>query len=341
MAYQSKEWVKIDFYNVSQVGYFKYGKKDAEFCSLAQMLSELQKWVSGKTIELTGTFNDTSNPQDAPTFIADIQSALGNYLLSTWNQTPSFDGRAASIPKTATVGKAQPATSSVPAGNIPGYPTYFWFIPVLNVFATVRFEGAVLNGQQALRRYLEAFLATSTSFVAYSNDTPPKFLGYAKTAGSPPIRAKARFQTHPYVKDGAHARILAEAANIRKVMRKTELNLQTKEDKSLWQKILRRTHLSPATKAQAISIPIEYEVATHVTKAEVSEMIKDYAASQSTYEDYGFVLKGSGEQLWLSRSLAKDRISVTVTRTNEATIDAASLLAALQNQYASLISSLE
>lgn len=341
MAYQTKEWAKVDFYRVSQVGYYKHAGKTSEFCSLGQLLHELHTWVAGKTIELTGTFNDNADVQNAPVFVADLQSEGGNFLLSTWNQVPALGGNSASIPKTATVGKAKPATSSVPAGNIPGYPTYFWFIPSLNVFATIRLENATLNGQQALRRYLESFLATSTSYARYSKDLPPKLLGYSRAAGDPPSKVRSRFHTHPYVKDGAHARILAEAPNIRKVIRKTELNLQTAEDSALWQKLLRKTHLSPATKAQALSIPIEYEVATSVTTPEVQEMINDFNASTSSYEDYGFVLKNNGQQLWLSRSLAKDRVSVTITRENDATVDAASLLKALQNQYSSLIALLQ
>jgi len=339
MQYQSKEEARIHFYRVSQVGYYKYGSGVSEFCSLRELLTQLQNWATGKTVEQSALFVDSDDAEQAPVYILDVHQSNGNFLVATWNASSSNNGKAAFIAKSAKVGNAKPSTSKIPKDNIPGFATYFWFVPSEGVFATVRLSETSLNGQKGLQRYLEQFLHTVTSFVRKATGPEPKVLGYSIDEHAAPANLFPRFRTEPFVKPGVHQKILNSAPNIRKVMRKTKLNLSTVDDRDLWQRIIQRTQFKHAANSSTKSVPIEYEIATRVTVEEVQAMIDNFVAHGSTKsEDYGFVLSGSAEQLWLSRSWAKGDFMLTFTRIDDHTVDSGSLLSALESQKVGLLS---
>jgi hypothetical protein len=62
------------------------------------------------------------------TFCYDLTSEEDNesFLLTTWNELPSSQGKIASVNGSAPVGDAEVSLTGIPEGNIPGYATYFW-----------------------------------------------------------------------------------------------------------------------------------------------------------------------------------------------------------------------
>ena len=121
---------RIKFFQIERCGYYKYRSAHPSFGSTADLLEDINNWVSGKTLSETSTY-EPSEEQDENllrTLCYGIQShSNGDVLLTTWNETPTTEGAVASVSMTGDVNSAAIATATIPDGYLPGYPAYFWF----------------------------------------------------------------------------------------------------------------------------------------------------------------------------------------------------------------------
>ena len=88
--------------------------------------------------------------------------------MTTWNKIADVEGKIASIDGQGITGQANVETTEPPRGYIPGYPSFFWFIPERSLFATIQFN-TPLNGRKNLVWYLYNFIKRFTSFILFSN----------------------------------------------------------------------------------------------------------------------------------------------------------------------------
>jgi hypothetical protein len=141
--------LKVTAFEVARCGYFLPRKKIAEFGSLADCLSDFHAWTTGKNLEDTLTFKvDGEDVQETYCFEMQKSNKTGNYLITTWNKVPMVEGGVPTANGSAKVGKVDVALAKVANGNIPGYPSYFYFLPSSNaVFAmkAVHFKRSALH----------------------------------------------------------------------------------------------------------------------------------------------------------------------------------------------------
>ena len=180
------EVAKLNFYSVNKCGYYKHGASEAIFGNLPIILSQLRNWATQPQfcLDSTCTFSLTENDGDSlRVFCFDIlpNNANGDYFLTTWNETPSNQGKVPSVSGNQPVGSAQVHLNEIEEGTIPGYATYFWFIPELNIFLTIRFQH-LLNGQQNLVKYINGFIEQRSdhAVITQMDDDNVEILGYRK-----------------------------------------------------------------------------------------------------------------------------------------------------------------
>ncbi|WP_250628397.1 hypothetical protein [Pinirhizobacter soli] len=333
------ELAKIAFYNIEACGYYAFAQPTKEqFGGASTVLGDTLAWSAGKN------FEDTLSPgsgDDAGTYLFDIcQNSGGDFLVTTWNEAASTNGRVASVPRQATVGSGTVVMNKVSKNTIPGHATYFWVIPSKNVLATVTFQHSQ-NGQSAFQKYMESYLKWSSSFVVRDPSDRTKIIGYSTSPGNPNTPALdlyPRFRTKAAVNQAHHKDLVDNYARITKVIRKTLLNLRSSDDLELWQRFLRRAHMSAVQPGGTKGVPIQYQVSKTVSRSELLTMIKAWKDSSRTrYEDYGFVLKGDPKVYWLSHSLIKDEIELKVSRDNDEAVNGKSLIKALHSRASHLL----
>lgn len=326
-----REKSKISFYRITDCGYFKRGGEGPVFGSVADTLENLDDWSRGKSLVATKTFEPADGEDLHPAYLMDIRKQEGTWLLSTWNQTPANGAGVASVRGDSNVGQAKVVMNDIEKGSIPGFATYFWFIPSRNLFASIRFQH-LWTGQQSMQKYVEAFLASFSNHVVHSDDEDKvEILGYAKDpAQDPPVHLYPRFRTGLLRKPGARELIQQNRINIRKVIRKTVLKLNREEDLSKWQSLLRWTQMEKPAKLPD-RVRVQYELSGTVTDRDLQAIFKDWDAGHETeWDDYGFMFQGqSGNPHWLSHSLARRQYELDVTRDSDEVVNAESLLKAL------------
>jgi hypothetical protein len=333
------ETVKLQFYRINRFGYYPYGSNEATFGSTAEILNDLYAWVHGeadKQLSETSTFELEGSEDINKAYCFElVKSRLGDFVLVVWNETPSNEGRVVSVSGSDTVGSANVEFTDLPEGAIPGYATYFWFIPEYDVFASIRFHHSLMIGKGTLDKYLKEFTAKFTSFVVMEEtEDGAEILGYSNGENQEPQHLLADFKSFLYRKPGQIEYIKQNIDSIRKVIRKNKLNPLIEIHRTAWQKFLELVNVSPGNQNRLIEeVDIKYEMPFVPSQEELENMIDGWEEEHDTkWDDIGFQFTGEQGVKWLSSSVAKSQIEVEVTRDNEEIVDATSLLRALTEQ---------
>ncbi|MGG6350609.1 hypothetical protein [Pseudomonas putida] len=335
------EQAQITFYKINQAGFYKRGETgQSEFGSSASLLQELSGWSQGKSLAVTKTFEPVEGAEFLPVYLMDITADRQDWLVTMWNQTPATQGKVAAAMGDSAVGNAQVVMNAIPEGGIPGFATYFWFVPEEGVFASIRFQH-LITGQKPMQEYMEAYLghySTSVVFTDPDADADLQILGYRRGANDP-VRndVSPRFRTQILKKAGEHNLLLDSAHLIRKVVRKTSLQLNRPEELAFWQKAYRM-----ATLRHAQNLPDEvnfkYEVKARMDRDEVQNIIETWTENHETeWDDYGFVLNGQSSPHWLSHAIARSSFSFDIERNNLEVVNPVSLLRALGAQRVDIL----
>lgn len=333
------EHAKITFYNISECGYYRRGNADPDFGSAQELLRELLAWSQGRPLVATKVFEPADGQDLHPAYLLDIRGDGDSWLVTTWNQTPANESGVASVKGESNVGAAQVVMNSIEAGSIPGFATYFWFIPSRGCFASIRFQH-LWTGQKSLQCYMESYMSLFSDYVVLNEDNGKEheILGYAENRTDAPSNLSPRFRTSLVYKPGETALIRSGVESIRKIVRKTTLTLNREQDLAKWQQFLVWTKLRDQP-ADLQKVRVQYEISTGISLADLDTIIDDWNEEHDRqWDDYGFSFKGDSQKImWLSHSLARSEFDLDVTRDNDEVVNAASLLSALTDRRAAIL----
>ncbi len=301
------------------------------------MLKDLASWSSGRSLVTTQTYGFSD--EMLPTYLLDVKSSNGEYLVCTWNRTTDASGNVLSVPGGAKVGAAAAASAILPPGNIAGYPSYFWFRPKENQFSTVQLPGS-LNGRQNLIAYTTAFLEkfNPQHVVAKQNadlhaETHKCIDGYRENPDAEEYYeikdASPIFDSVMVRNSGVVEKIRRELDSVHTIIRKETIKATTAAG---------RTHLDGVlgffgvNKAKAVDSEyrVSYKVKYSPDVPEFDRMVERYEEfGASQWDDIGFLMSGRASPMWLSGTVARKKIDVELVVKNNV-IDTEHLLGLLQ-----------
>ncbi|MBZ5875994.1 hypothetical protein [Chromohalobacter israelensis] len=337
------EKATLTFYNVDYCGLYKWGEHTPFLGDSVDVLDDLLSWSSGKGVAQTATYQVPKGNDLLPSLLLDIKKSGNNYLLTLWNQTPNQKGAVPSVDPNSSVGSANITMNGTKKGTIPGFATYFWFVPSEGVFACVQFDHST-TGHKVMERYVKSFIDPFSKHVVFNLSPDGSFesKGYAGHLSDNHLKLHPKFSSTLFRKQGNVDHILDNYANIEQVIRKTNLEMKNTADKQLLQKMMdafrRGVHIS--SKLPASGVNVNYQMPIELTRSELGMLIKDWETnnynSKVQWDDYGFKLKGEMNRIyWLSGSIARDAFDLDVVRQNDEVVDPDSLIQELnkKSQY--------
>ncbi|HHU93729.1 MAG TPA: hypothetical protein GXX62_01385 [Alcaligenaceae bacterium] len=336
----------ITLYEVKYCGYFDtpLGRKP-RFGDLNSILSDLNKWGKGQYLEDTKTFDPEKDSDIFPIYLADIAYLKGDWLVAMWNAVPKSEGGVAAVSGRSHVGSPSVEVSPSKNGTIPGFATYFWFLPDQKILATIRLKRP-FTGQQAMQQYMESFIRYFSSHVVHdestknSDDVSP--LGYSHTTGGEPLPLHPRFRTQLCRLPSKIDQLAKQATKIYKISKKESLDLVASTNLTRWEKIsslvFSPSYSLPSTNRKKAKL--EYTTDISVTEEEILKIAADWEKAGGVESDtnIGFKLRGESSFIWLSGSIARDEISVELTNTTPEFYDPAILLKSLRNHRDHMLS---
>ncbi|WP_429158125.1 hypothetical protein [Aeromonas media] len=345
------EDVKFSFYRIDECGYYNYGKEVPAFGSVSQILKDLHAWGMDKSIENTKLYEPADGSNYLSTYLFNIRQNKNDWLLTTWNETPATEAGVPSVLKDSKVAAPGVIINDIKADSIPGYATYFWFLPDENLFASVRFRKRPLTGQPQMRKYIESALSLISSCVVLATkaevDGTHKILGYRDpslgSADLPKPQPQPRFNTSLAHKAGNRELIRQNASRISKIYRKETLQLKHMDKREWWQSALQRFGISAGTDySRTDEVNIKYEISPESFDIQqVNAMIKSWDDSEETrsdWDDYGFGFVGSSTTPhWLSYSTLKASAELDVVWDNDEVVNADNLLKQLHKRKTAIL----
>lgn len=330
----SREKIAIKFYMIERCGYYKNDAMGTEIRvgNVSNIFENLQRWLDNKTLAETKTTDRLRAEIDRmPVYCLSVKRSLnGHFLVTTWNETKSTEGKIFSINQDQLASDHTAIeTTELPEGHIPGYATYFWFIPEDNVFATIRFKH-VENGHFGLQAYMKGFLSFFSDHVCFSNSmlgNEYEILGYKNDQDVVDNRLNPYFRSKLVRLPGTYDLIINSYASIRNVIRRSALSYSYEEDLTLFETLMNKLGLAQPS-AMRENLEVEFKMKTTPTQEEVIEMIEEWRSNHSaTWDDIGFVFSGNHSHIhWLSSEVPKKELEIDVERYNEELVDTEILL---------------
>lgn len=335
--------LKFNFYSVEKIGYFSKETGDLEFGSLSGTLNQLKSWTSLGNKPLSDT--TTYEPNDVlRAYCFDIQkdTSNGDFLLTMWNEIENEDGEVSAANLNEPVGQAHVQSGNFGAGFMPGYAAYFWFIPSMNIFATIRRKN-ISNGHRQLKAYMKGFLSRFSDYVIQEDNRDGsgfEVLGYAENQDDDPQDLRPVFETSRHKKSRIIDEIRLNRERIRKIVRQSEMALPTNGESSFMSKVLEDLHISTPSPI-AEDLKIKYEFPFQPSENELDQIITGWEAEEGNdWSRIGFVYSGESQTQWLDFVFSKEKLDLSVEIDDNGIMNARSLLRSITNNREYFLASL-
>lgn len=347
MIMAKNQEITITRYNINRCGYYKpYAKGNPHlFGNISNTLKHLIDWSTDKNLSQTKTYEKTD--EHLPTYLFDIFTHKGDYLICTWNESYAGNNQVLSVSATAPVGTKKVEGIDLKEGNIAGYPTYFWFRSSKNQFLTIQPAGS-LNGRLNLNLFLEGFIKKFDKVFVKSvkninatedaDDAHSNIQGLIDPASAKIYsleEASGAFESSLVrIEGGTQSEILDNVRDIYKIIRKESIQTSIENKTSIIGKMLTGIGVKDlAEHSESYSYKIKYEVDFTPSKDELLQIVENWnPEDKDTWNDIGFKIRGRSSPIWLSSEIDREKIQISIEQTEEGLIDLPSLITELQHK---------
>lgn len=338
MATEASIWL----FNLKQCGYYKsriYTPAAAIFGDAQSIPADLARWANGKMLGETSTFDVPEDSDFQKTYLLHAsRHHNGDYLIGLWNRVTSASNKIASVGAQDIVGAAEAQFTEIDPNRIPGFATYFWLMPHEGKLATVRVKH-MTNGLHNFEFYMQNFV----KFINPQHVVPEpddgtgelKIFGYREQPASEDVyELHGKFEIGSIRKKGDVDFILANRADLRRVICKTTLTNTVREDRVWWQRGLSVLGMGIGERTLTDTVRIKVDLPLAFSKEELEETIESWqeqmADNKSTWDDLGFVFTGDQTPRWLSKSYARKAFDLDIEWIDDEQVEPTSLMMQLQ-----------
>lgn len=333
------EDVTFTFYEITHCGYYRRNEKKSVFCNVAEALAALMEWIGKRDTVNTKTFDRKKGQDDEqlPVYCLNLeQHETGDYLLATWNETPSDEGQVFSIHKGSKVGSPKVVPNKLK--GIPGHATYFWIMPDLNTIANLGFHNS-FSGSRGMNKYLQSYLQRWSPYVVGfdQNIGDLSIEGYSEKEGAKAEKLLPRFRTRRRQNSSSLQKIRKDRSLIRSIVHKATLHPEKTVEETLGQMLFRKLGVGSSPFPNN-ALQVEYKIPYTPTEDEIERIVTAYEESDDDWDDVGFYFKKSQTPYWLGGTVARHAAKMDVKRlTDGQLIDTGALLDAIVEQRSHLL----
>lgn len=226
---------------------------------------------------------------------------------------------------------------STPA--IPGFPSYFWFVPEKNVFATIRFNHSV-QGKKNLDCFLNGFLANKSPYRVINGDDA--VIGYS-TNGQPTgqsARIYSKFHSLGRKQEELEVELLTNLHRIRRIIKRETLQYTVEDDRKTLERVFSGLLGNTPTFNQARTIT--HELQFEPTEQQLRQIIINYAElnEADAIRNVGFIYN-NGKRVMLNGTSVAFSAEINASREDNQIVTPQALLAAITSQRQDLLRPLD
>lgn len=322
---------KIKFYDIKRCGFYLRGGGPPVFSGLNDTLQKLQGWSNdGREFVNTTTYEPDPDNDLRNTYFCNWHKneVNGDSVLILWNEVPNDNGVIYGMNPMDAPGNTSMLTTgfgSTPA--IPGFPSYFWFVPEQNVFATIRFNHSV-HGKVNLDHYLNGFLANKSIYRVLDQDET--VVGYSLNGQATENSSKiySKFHALGRKQEELEAELITNLHKIRKIVKRETLTYTVEDDRRTLERVF--SGLLGNTPIFNQTRNIAHELQFEPSELELRQIIRNFSElnSSSAIKNAGFVYN-NGKRIMLSGTSVAFPAEIDAQREENQIITPQILLAAI------------
>lgn len=328
---------RITFYDIQDCGYFKRGGEAPVFGDATAMLAGLKDW--SEKVLFGATRIKGVGGRGCYAIEAKKLGQNNDWLLVLWNESHNHENNIPSVHLNSKKGEPIVRKNGVEEGTVPGFPTYFLFLPDKKKFGVVRFEGdssCLAN----LRLYVEGFMRSfsPTAVMKEGDDGGMKLAGHIdpNDAEKAVQKVRPRFRFKVKLKSSDVSFIKGNRAKIKRVIRQEVLNGRLVDEKTRLTKVLDFLRGGAAGgKVIQDTVKVEYSVDYTPDADELDGIIATYKDDEDS--DIGFKFAGDGHTRWLGRGLASDVFALDDVQQEDGVVVMETLTRALQRHRVAVL----
>lgn len=334
---------KIKFFDIKRCGYFLRGEAAPSLSNVGDILQKLNVWANdGREFVNTTCYQPDPDNDLLSTYFCGWNQNLTtkDSLLILWNQVPNDNGVIYGMnPLAPPGGTSMLATDFGNTPAIPGAPSYIWFVPSKNVFATIRFTHSV-QGKGNLDHYLNGFLQNKSPYRVEDKDG--KVVGYSLSGQTTQnsSRLHPKFEAYGRKQEELETELLTNIHKITKIIKRETLLYTVDSDKSIFERVFSKllSNTPSFTQPRAISHELQFSP----TESELKQIIKNFGElGQDTFiKNAGFVYK-DGKTIMLTGANVAFSHQFNISREENQLISAKDLLAAITLERTDLLRPLD
>ncbi|CAE6937223.1 hypothetical protein P3517_23965 [Vibrio parahaemolyticus] len=340
--------VYVRFFQVHRCGYYQRGSNTASISSIEDTLLKLREWATdGKEFANTTTYQAFPQRDLFNTYFNDSAHCQmsGDHVLVLWNEVPNDNGVIYGKNPLEHPGSTDMLTTGFDDENvIPGLPSYFWFIPEHNAFATIKFQHSYA-GKGNLDHYLNGFLRNKSPYRVFSPEDPNEVIGFSVDGVFNENSAKlyANFQAVGMKNEDLVDSLLQNLGRITKMIKKEELSYINPDNRE-WHERIFGGFFNGLTAETPEFGPqnrlITHELQFRPSEVQLREIVRSFDNSDDiSLRNVGFQYN-DGTRVMLSGTSISNETRLRVTRSDNESISAQVLLNAILEERATLLAPL-
>lgn len=325
---------KIKFFDIKKCGFYKNRNSNPEFGGLSDTLEKLASWAGdGREFVNTTTYEPDEDIDLRNTYFCNWKrnDLNGDSVLILWNEVQNDNGVIYGMEPLAKPGETSMLTTGF--GNtpaIPGFPSYFWFIPEKQALASIKFEHSA-SGKNNLEYYINGFLRNKSIYRVM--DSEEVVIGYSQDGKETEYshEINPRFLATGRIDKEVEAELISNIHIITKIIKKETLKYTIEEDRktveTFFSKLLNNAPVLNQTRT------IWHELQFRPSVEQIKEIVRNFSNREknSTVKNVGFIYS-NGKRIMLDGSRISFSTKINVTRNDNAIITPESLLAAITYQ---------
>ncbi|THK42194.1 hypothetical protein E8Q33_05290 [Methylophaga sp. SB9B] len=319
----------INFFELQECGFYRIKDKKSFHIegSLSETISLIENWLKG-TVSFAETipWDTLTTPNRAQIYCKAIHtdSDTQDSVFVLWKRFSSDNENLNGIDPNAKFGMEE--GDSVKVGTkingkelILGQPMYYWFIPELNIIASINFQHATASTEDAclyIKRCMDLRIDHPRKVISEGDHyyellgktIPRKTVTYRSSDGSYSLRFKFRAHTKELSAQKVNLKKLSEEIS-HLVVRET-ISTKVEENKHSLFKLYDRITSKQKSKNFTKQVEIIEEVS--LTQQELAQIIEVYSAeilqSKSDWKDIGFKSDVNSPTKWFRKFVTKEHI---------------------------------
>ncbi|WP_421252333.1 hypothetical protein [Aeromonas sp. 600724] len=344
--------MKLSFalYKIGRWGIYEGRKhQPAKACDVKDMLQQLHHWgVASKRPLMEKRTYSKAELRLNHSYLLDMvpsKNNNGDWFVILWNEVENRKGKILFANGQASSDQNHVKPVSGDKDAIPGFPTFFWFLPELNTVACVSPAETHNLGLAQFRAFMLQFISFFSNSVIRSVDNPNIRNGFSaqgKPASGPDLRIPdktliAACSMTPYPRPGYYEEIKNKVSKIKavvKVISAKSISSREKYREGLYQLASLFFSLDEGEEKidQRIRKSIKLELPVNLKVQDIDSAIKQY--EESNYDklyDVGYKMEGEQKLYHLSGGKIVEELDLNVPSSFEDSVpDAERLMAILQ-----------